>query len=308
MMDLGGSIRRRRRGAARGRKKGRERPAGRKPRAKKGTRTPGKGKGTPGKGQGRARGAGTGATGGRLRRIAANAWVAVLAVAGAGLGLGYLVAITIMFPAPDTPVEVQAVPDLRGQPAAVAFAVLADSGLAVGRVDSVRHPTVPTGVVMGQSPLPGPTALLNAAVRVTVSSGPEVRPVPDLTRLDGGRAAELLAAGGFLVEVDTVESTVAAGRVMGMDPAPGTEVSLPGRVRVAVSRGPPTFPMPDLAGTTQGEAFALLRALGLELGEVDRRYSLLNVGLIFGQFPEPRELVTRGTQVNLIVGREVARQ
>lgn len=244
----------------------------------------------------------------RLGRIAVHPGIAAFAVAGAGLGLGYLVAVTLMFPVPDTPVELQIVPDLRGQPVALALAELADSGLAVSRVDSVRHPLVPAGLVMGQSPLPGPTALVHAPVRVTVSSGREVRPVPDLTRLDGIRAAELLEAGGFLVQVDTVESTVAAGRVLSMDPEPGTEVPLPGSIRLAVSMGPPTFLMPDLAGMTQGEAFALLRALGLVMGEVDRRYSLLNVRLIFGQYPEPYEPVTEGAQVRLIVGREVAWQ
>ena len=293
-MDLGGSIRRRRKSAASGRAKKRRRPTGRKARRK---RSPGK------RTAARTRPARV-----RLGRIAVHPGIAAFAVAGAGLGLGYLVAVTLMFPVPDTPVELQIVPDLRGQPVALALAELADSGLAVSRVDSVRHPLVPAGLVMGQSPLPGPTALVHAPVRVTVSSGREVRPVPDLTRLDGIRAAELLEAGGFLVQVDTVESTVAAGRVLSMDPEPGTEVPLPGSIRLAVSMGPPTFLMPDLAGMTQGEAFALLRALGLVMGEVDRRYSLLNVRLIFGQYPEPYEPVTEGAQVRLIVGREVAWQ
>lgn len=293
-MDLGGSIRRRRKSAARTRAKGKQRPTGRKTRKK---RSPGK------RPRSRTRAARV-----RLGRYAVYPGIAALAAAAAGLGLGYLVAVTLMFPAPDTPVELQIVPDLRGQPVALALSELADSGLAVSRVDSVRHPLVPAGMVMGQSPLPGPTALVHAAVRVTVSAGREVRPVPDLSRLDGVRAAELLEAGGFLVQVDTVESTVASGRVLSMDPEPGTEVQLPASVRLAVSRGPPTFLMPDLSGMTQGEAFALLRALGMVMGEVDRRYSLLNVRLIFGQYPEPYEPVTEGTRVRLIVGREVAWQ
>lgn len=293
-MDLGGSIRRRRKSAASGRAKKRRRPAGRKARRKRSPRK---------RTAARTRPARV-----RLGRIAVHPGIAALAAVGAGLGLGYLVAVTLMFPVPDTPVELQTVPDLRGQPVALALAELADSGLAVSRVDSVRHPLVPAGLVMGQSPLPGPTALVHAPVRVTVSSGREVRPVPDLTRLDGIRAAELLEAGGFLVQVDTVESAVAAGRVLSMDPEPGTEVPLPGSIRLAISMGPPTFLMPDLAGMTQGEAFALLRALGLVMGDVDRRYSLLNVRLIFGQYPEPYEPVTEGTQVRLIVGREVAWQ
>ncbi|MYJ17988.1 MAG: PASTA domain-containing protein, partial [Gemmatimonadetes bacterium] len=155
-MDLGGSIRRRRKGAARTRAKGKQRPAGRKPRKQRSPR--------------KRTGARTGAARVRLGGIAMHPGIAALAVAGAGLGLGYLVAVTLMFPVPDTPVEVQVVPDLRGQPVMLALSELADSGLVVGRVDSLRHPLVPAGTVMGQSPLPGPTALVNAPVRVTVSS------------------------------------------------------------------------------------------------------------------------------------------
>lgn len=296
-MDLGSSIRRRRKSTGRATAKGTRRPTGpghRKKRArKKGSRS------------NRARAKRPGAGSVRAGRHAVHPGLAALIVTGVGLGVGYLVAVTVIFPVPDTPVELQGVPDLRGQPLALALSELADSGLAVGRVDSVRHPAVPAGTIIGQSPLPGLTALTHAPVRVTVSAGPEVRPVPDLTRLGGSRAAELLMAGGFHVQVDTVESTVAAGRLLLIDPEPGTEVALPGSVRLMVSSGPPTFLMPDLTGMTQGEALALLRAMGLVLGEVDRRYSLLNVRLVFGQYPEPYEPVVEDTNVRLIVGREV---
>ena len=226
-------------------------------------------------------------------------------MAGAGLGLGYLIAVVLIFPAGEQPVELQAVPDLRGEPVGLALATVMDSGLVVGHVDSVRHPSVVAGLVIGQSPLPGLTARTQAPVRITVSSGPEMRAIPDLTRLDGNRAAELLDAGGFVVTVDTADSRTAAGRVLAIEPAPGSEIRIPGDVRLVVSRGPPTFPMPQLAGMTQGEAYAVLRSLGLVLGEVDRRYSLLNVRLVFGQDPEPYVSVAEGTAVSLVVGREV---
>ncbi len=228
-----------------------------------------------------------------------------LGVAAGGLGLGYLVAVTILFPVSDAPVELQAVPDLRGRSLTVAVAVLADSGLAAAPVDSVRHPVAPVGQVIGQSPLPGLTALPAAPIRLTVSSGREVRPVPDLTRLDGERAAELLVAGGFLVTVDTVESTAPAGRILGIEPEPGSELELPAGVHLTVSLGPPTLPMPDLAGLSLGEAFALLRSHGLFLGEVERRFSLLNVGRVFGQIPEVGEEVVAGIRVRLTIGQQI---
>ena len=228
-----------------------------------------------------------------------------LIVAGCGLGSGHLVATTFFFRPPAAPPDLQGVPDVRGHPLVLARALLADSGLATSRVDSVYHPAAARGIVIGQSPLPGRTALPRASVRVTVSLGPDVRPVPDVTRLPGSRAAALLGASGFVVAVDTVESTAPAGRVIQLEPGPGTPVAMPGSVRVAVSLGPPTMPMPTLAGMDEHAAVDLLGSLGLVVSEIEYRYSLLNVDVVFGQHPGPNAEVEQGAEIRLIVGRAV---
>ena len=229
----------------------------------------------------------------------------VLLVAGTGLGAGYAVSTTWLFPSPEPPPALQGVPELRGSPVADAVALLADSGLAAGRVDSIRHPVAPAGMVIGQDPLPGRTALPGAEVRVTMSIGPEIRSVPDVTRLRGGRAVATLEAGGFVVQVDSVESDRPAGQIVGIEPPPGTETTMPGSVWLAVSLGPPTFPMPNLLGYGENEARSFLYALGLTVMEVDRRYSILNVNSVFGQDPEPNANVGVGTRVRLIVGQSM---
>ena len=160
-------------------------------------------------------------------------------------------------------------------------------------------------MVIGQSPLPGRTALPRAPVRVTVSLGPDVRPVPDVTRLAGDRAAALLSESGFMVAVDTVESMAPAGRVIRIEPGPGTPVAIPGSVRMAVSLGPPTMPMPSLAGLSEQAAVGLLRSLGLIVSQIEYRYSILNVNAVFGQHPEPNSEIEQGAEVQLIVGRRV---
>ncbi len=233
--------------------------------------------------------------------------LSALAVTVGGLASGYLVATTFFFRPLPAPPALQGVPDLRGYPLSMAMAVLADSGLATSRVDSVHHPSVAGGVVIGQSPLPGPTALPRAPVRVTVSLGPDVRPVPDVTRLAGGRAAALLEESGFLVYVDTVQSMAPAGRVIRIEPGPGTPLAIPGSVRMAVSLGPPTIPMPSLAGLTEQSAVRLLRSLGLVVSGIEYRYSLLNVNTVFGQYPEPTSEIEQGADVHLIVGRRIRR-
>lgn len=230
-----------------------------------------------------------------------------LGFVGAGFGTGYLVSNIFVFPSPAPPPGLQGVPNLRGIAVEQALALLADSGLAAGRVDSVRHPLAPAGLVIGQSPLPGRTALPGAEIRLTMSLGPEIRSVPDVTRLRGLRAATALEAGGFVVQMDTIESDMPAGRVVTIDPSPGTRVTMPGNVRLVVSHGPPTFPMPELTGFGEDAARSLLNALGLVLTTIDKRYSILNVNRVFGQYPAPYTDVRTGTAVQLIVGEDVFR-
>ncbi len=189
-----------------------------------------------------------------------------------------------------------------------AVALLSDSGLVAGEVDSVRHPSVASGIVIGQSPLPGQSALPGATVRMMVSLGPEVRPVPDVTRLRGDRALTVLEASGFSVLVDSVESLEPSGRVIGMEPEPGMELSLPSEVVLRVSLGPPPFPMPDLVGTPEEDALALLDSLGLVLSETETRLSLRFGGLVVDQEPQADSLVELGSAVRLVVGAEPRRR
>ena len=232
----------------------------------------------------------------------------VIAIAAAGLISGYVVATRMLFPPGAPPPSLQGVPDLAGRAFGSAAAMLADSGLSVARVDSVHHPVIAAGTVIGQSPLPGWTALPGAGVRVTLSVGPEIGAVPDVTRLLAGRATRVLQSSGFMVEVDTVESEAAAGRVLLIEPEPGTELALPGAVRLEVSLGPPTLPIPDLSGMWLDEAIAVLDILGLVVSEFDMRYSILNVDRVFAQHPVPYTQVEAGTAVRLTVGQAMVRE
>ncbi|MDH3225133.1 MAG: PASTA domain-containing protein [Gemmatimonadota bacterium] len=231
----------------------------------------------------------------------------LLTVAG-GLGLGYLASTTAMFPPPDPPPALQGVPDLRGVSIDQAVSVLADSGLVLTRVDSVRHPRVDSGVVLGQRPLPGPTALPGAEVRITMSMGPEVRPVPDVTRMRGDRASLVLSASGFAVSIDTVDSNTPAGRVVSVEPAPETRLPLPGDVLLRVSRGPPPFPMPNVTGLDEEDARRTLTALGLVISEVEARLSLRSPGEVLEQSPLPDSIVELGSAVRLTVGQPLGRR
>lgn len=232
----------------------------------------------------------------------------LLAMILGGFGVGYVVATEVVFPTPAPPPALQEVPDLRGLGADQAQEELTAAGLALGETFSVRHPSVPSGAVLGQSPLPGQGALRDAPVHLTLSLGPEVRPVPDVSRLRGDRAATVLSASGFTVLVDSVESDEPAGRVTEIVPPPGTELGLPGEVRLAVSLGPPPFPMPSLVGMAERDAMAMLDSLGLVVSEVMTRLSLRDHGSIIEQDPPGEAMVELGSAVRLTVGESPLRR
>ena len=220
-------------------------------------------------------------------------------------GGGYLYATRVVFPVERAvPGEFVPVPDLSGMVAEEALDVLAVAGLQGGTVDSISHPEMPPGRILGQSPLPGQLALPGAALTLTFSLGPERRPVPDVTDLGVMQATALLEASGFEVALDSVESGVRAGRVASTFPEGGVMLPIPASVLVSVSTGPPLIAMPALAGLAEEEALVLLDSLGLMVGEIETRFRFgFNQGEVLEHFPPPDSLVAEGTEVRLVIGR-----
>jgi serine/threonine-protein kinase len=231
--------------------------------------------------------------------LGAFAFLAALGFAG-----GYLISTRVFFPPPPPPGDMTPVPDLTGRTADEAEADLEAAGLTLDRLDSMAHPYVPEGVLLGQSPLPGQLSLVGGSVRGTVSTGPEQRAVPDLLRLQADRALTVLEASGFSVRMDSVESELPQGGVVSMDPEPGTELSVPGAVALRVSRGPPLVEVPLLIGLREEQAVALLDSLGLIVSEIETRFRFgRDQGLVVEQDPQASSQVKRGTAVRLVVGR-----
>ncbi|MDT8342516.1 MAG: PASTA domain-containing protein [Longimicrobiales bacterium] len=232
----------------------------------------------------------------------ALAWGAGLALAGWVLGYG--VATRLLFPAAPPPRDLVTLPDLRALPLADAAEALAGVGLSLGMVEEMNYPAADSGTVVGQSPLPGQLALPGDSVRVTVGLGPERRAVPPVARLRPDRAAALLAATGFAVTVDSVESAEPRGRILSVTPAEGEMVPLPGTVAMRVSLGPPAVEMPDLLGLAEAVARDSLNVLGLAVSEVEEVFRFgRDQGRVVTQDPPAGARVERGTAVRLVVGR-----
>jgi serine/threonine-protein kinase len=226
------------------------------------------------------------------------------ALGGVGWGTGYLFATQVVFPAPPPPADMVEVPDLRGLGPSTAGERLAGAGLVLGTVDSLKHPTMASDLILGQSPLPGQLALPGSTVDVTRSAGAQRRAVPDVRRVDASRARILLQTAGFVVNVDSVDSEVPRGRVVSTSPREEAMVSLPAEIRLAVSRGPPLVTMPLLLGMEEAEATAQLESLGLVLGEVEEVFRFgRDQGIVVEQEPAAETPLERGSAVRLAVGR-----
>ncbi|MDX1567710.1 MAG: PASTA domain-containing protein [Longimicrobiales bacterium] len=238
-------------------------------------------------------------TGRTLRDILLTLFI--LAVGG---GAGYLLATRVLFPVPEPPEEMTEVPNLHGLTRGEALALARDARLIPMAVDSVSHPTLAAGSVVGQRPVPGQRVLPGDSLRLTMSLGPESRPVPDVYRVRGDRARAVLEATGFTVVPDSVESEYPRGTVLSLEPEPGTEVTLPGEVQMTVSLGPPRVEMPLLLGLEEEEALGRVDSLGLVVAEVSTRFRFgLDQGLVIEQDPDPGTLVERGAPVSIVVGR-----
>jgi len=218
--------------------------------------------------------------------------------------LGYGVATRIIFPAPPPPRGLLEVPDLRGLAEAEAQRLVAEQGFALAAQGRYRHPTVPEGEILGQSPLPGQLANPGDTLGVTLSLGAERRPVPDVLRLREDWAQNVLEASGFTVTRDTLQAELPEGRVVEVIPEPGTEVALPMEVQILVSTGPAQIRMPLLLGLERGAAEALVDSLGLVLDEVSTRFRFgRDQGRVVEQSPPADSLLDRGAGVRIVVGR-----
>jgi eukaryotic-like serine/threonine-protein kinase len=254
----------------------------------------------PGGGKRRNGGSGAPADRGRLGLVA----LGILVVAAS---VGYLWATQIVYPAEQpTNGDFREVPDLSGMSEAEARVALENRGLALELEDSILHPRAPAGRVVGQSPLPGQLSLRGEPVQLTVSLGPERRPVPDVTRLRADRAITVLRTTGFEVTVDSVEADDPEGRVVATRPSAGTSVTLPSEIQVTVSLGPPLVDLPDLTGLQEARVRAILDSLGLAVGEVEaRRRFGFSQGEVLETFPAAGERVPRGSPVRLVIGRRI---
>ncbi len=165
----------------------------------------------------------------------------LLVVLGAALVpfvVGYVIAVAVIFPAPEIAGQGVTVPSLVGMSTDEASQTLAGLGLGALEITSLPHPNAPRGTITAQSPLAGQQLAGGRAVRVSVSSGTPYVVVPDVIGFPIERGASLLTRLGFQIRRVEEPAAAEAGRVVRLEPQPGAQLPLPSTVTIFVSTGP----------------------------------------------------------------------
>jgi len=142
------------------------------------------------------------------------------------------------------------------------------AGFEKVRQSPSSSPVVPKDVVIGTNPPANQTSAITNEIIVVVSSGPDSKPVPDVTGQTPDVATQILIANGFTVppiavQVDGLVPT--KGQVMGTLPPANTNAAVDTPIQLQVSRGN-EFKMPDLRGRFWTDALPILQNMGWQLG------------------------------------------
>ncbi len=167
---------------------------------------------------------------------------------GASKEVGSEVTITV-----GTGPEAVQVPELYGNNPDQAAVILEEVDLVLGEQTEAPSNEVPEGQIIEHQPAAGAAVEPGSEVSVTVSSGPELRPVPNVVGLPAEQARAELWNAYFASTVVTVPSDKPEGTVVSTDPPAGTRADWRAiTVTVNVSAGPP--PEPDEEAEARQEA------------------------------------------------------
>lgn len=130
--------------------------------------------------------------------------------------------------------------------------------------------------------------------------------VPDLRGKDAIHALEVLTDLGLNIKVKAFEynATVPKNHVVFQDPQAGNEIKKGRDVRVVLSKGAKTLLLPELIGLDLRQANIIIEENDLKVGNVAKIFNeQARLDEVIAQTPGPRETITRGSAVNLLVSR-----
>ncbi len=239
-------------------------------------------------------------------------WPVFLAVAAVLLFVGVIgyFLFNTLFAGLLAPPETHEVPDLVGR----VYEEIKDNtellaGFTLIEGDTVADDAAP-GTIIDQDPKGGKeVGETVTAIKVTISGGPEIVPVPDLDGMTYNNAVTLLKSMGLKVSAPKYENheTIEEGVIISYTPLKYVEVPPGTEVQIVVSKGPEDKPfrMPKLVGMTKSRALAEIDNKNLQKGNVEQEEydDEVEEGKVISQYPLEDTEVTEGTEVNLVISK-----
>lgn len=193
------------------------------------------------------------------------------------------------------------VPKVVGLPQPAAASRLRRAGLHPALVSAHDDNAAPGTVFRATQPFSvGPLGLRGSTVRITVSTGPDVRQLPQVEGLDLAAAQKAIRDARLpdpIVEV--VFDASKPGTVVHQEPRP--QAVRPGNlVTLSVSKGPEMVNVPQVTGTVFAQAQATLQTGGLTAVRQET-YNDAAAETVLAQAPAPQASIPKGSSVTLTV-------
>jgi beta-lactam-binding protein with PASTA domain len=219
---------------------------------------------------------------------------AVVLIFGAGAGVWYI-----------NSGQFTKVPPLLAKTEAQARERLKGAGLDVKKVDHAYSDTVKRGTVISTDPVAGARIRDNDSVSLTVSDGPEIVKVPDLTGYRLDKAQALLKRDGLAPGMVTKEfsDSVPKGFVISTDPQADTRRHAGSAIALTVSKGSPVD-VPDVTGEDLDSAKSDLQDAGLKVEvSAQKVNSEFDAGQVAQQTPAGDSQAAEGDTVTLTLSK-----
>ncbi|HZZ97079.1 MAG TPA: Stk1 family PASTA domain-containing Ser/Thr kinase [Jatrophihabitantaceae bacterium] len=198
------------------------------------------------------------------------------------------------------------VPKVTGSSVSQATARLKTTGYAVGdNITSEFSETVKKGLIISTDPGPGARLAQGKAVALTVSLGPDLVPVPDLTRMPLSTAETQLQDRGLQFNPAPRirhSLTIRQGRVITTVPKAGTQIDRDQAIVFVVSSGKPTIDVPSIAPSTPfDQANKALTAAKFKVSRVDEFDDTVPSGDVISV--DPSDSATYGSTLTVTVSK-----
>ncbi|MGM9571160.1 MAG: Stk1 family PASTA domain-containing Ser/Thr kinase [bacterium] len=229
--------------------------------------------------------------------------IVLLSAAAVLLFCGLVFAYMNLFNVPEVNV-----PELTGKNLTEAEKTAREFGLDINISSREYSDNVPADTVIAQYPEAGRLVKKGRNIDLTLSRGPELKTVPDLTNKTLAEASIILGKENLLIGsmAEEYNDSVEKGKIIRQMPSAGNEVKKGSKIDLIVSQGkePLWLKIPSLIGETLDNAKRILEEAGLKAGNIKESASDAEPGTVIQQIPVPGSKIKEGSAVQLIISGE----